>query len=879
MAAGVPPTPLHRRVIARILDPSLGFVIVLVPVFWVARAFGLIADVPLWLLFGSLVGAWIVSAVAAALWADSATGWRVWARVGAQVAGTAFVIYAIGWGATLAIGLVFCAVDSIRINGVHAARPAIVWSILALAAGELAIALGVAPTLVPGRHVHGLALLGALGVTFTIIVFYRSAQETERAERQVRESEVRFRALLEHASDIVMVLDSAAVIEYVSPPFERILDYSAADVIGTSGVDLAHEEDVDALRASLAQSDSDEADRRHEIRLRHHDGSWRWFDLALTDRSDDPIVRGWVANLRDITDRKSSEAALAEAQAAFRHAFDDAPIGIGLVDVEGRILRVNRSFARMLQRTREELLGMSVVDLTHPDDRASSQAERDRLVRGDSESYRVEKRYLRADGSVIWVSLNVSMVRDADQQPLYMIGQVEDITDRKATGDRLAYEARHDSMTGLTNRATFTDLVSRALEDGKHVGRRVAVLFVDLDHFKLINDGLGHAVGDEVLTTVAQRLRSVLGPRDIVGRFGGDEFLILCDHLIGLTGARAAKDVARRVSAVLAEAIQLSEGEIFVTASIGVALSEIGDTGETLMRHADAAMYRAKHDGRARAAFFDPQMDQSAIAALRTSTDLHHAVERGELVLHYQPIFDIRRNEVAGVEALLRWNHPVRGLLAPPEFIHLAEENGVIVSIGEWVLQEACRQAALWNGTRRAAGSRALMMHVNLSPRQVADPTLLKKLVAILRETDLSPSLLCLEVTEHTLMGGSSNAAKVLRPICNLGVHLSVDDFGTGYSSLANLRETPVETLKIDRTFVAGLGQSADGRAIVAAIVTIAHSLGLTAVAEGVETEEQLALLNSIGCDFAQGYLLGRPGAADGFLDGLDRVLVQLSSH
>ena len=644
-------------------------------------------------------------------------------------------------------------------------------------------------------------------------------------------------------------------------------------MIGKSGIELAHEDDFALLRESFAQSGSEITDHRHELRLRHHDGSWRWFDLALTNRSADPIVRGWVANLRDITDRKHSEAALAEAQAAFRHAFDDAPIGIGLVGIDGRILRVNWSFARMMQRTREDLVGVSVADLTHPDDRASSEAERDRLARGEIDSFHVEKRYVRGDGTAIWVSLNVSMVRDTDDQPLYMIGQVEDITDRKATGDRLAYEAHHDSMTGLTNRATFTDHVSRAVAAGNEVGRRVAVLFVDLDHFKLINDGLGHAVGDEVLMTVAQRLRSVLGPRDIVGRFGGDEFLILCDQLVGLTGARAAQSVAQRVTDALAAPIQLSEGEIFVTASIGVALSNLGDTGETLMRHADAAMYRAKHEGRARAAFFDPKMDQSAVAALKTSTDLHRAVERGELVLHYQAIFDVRRNEVAGVEALLRWNHPERGLLPPSEFIHLAEENGVIVSIGEWVLREACRQAALWNDTRRAAGARALMMHVNLSPRQVSDPTLLKKLVAILKETNLSPSLLCLEVTEHTLMGGTSNATKVLRPICNLGVHLSVDDFGTGYSSLANLQQTPVETLKVDRTFVGALCETADGRAIVEAIVTIAHSLGLSAVAEGVETNDQLASLRAIGCDFAQGYFLGRPATADVFLDSIDRVL------
>ena len=383
--------------------------------------------------------------------------------------------------------------------------------------------------------------------------------------------------------------------------------------------------------------------------------------MIITDLSADPSVGGWVANLRDVTERKAQAAALNEAQEVFRHAFDDAPIGIGLVGLDGRIQRANRSMGVLLGRTKEELVGMAIGDLTHPDDREVSDDFRDRLSRNEIDFYRVEKRYLRPDGSAVWTALSVSLVRDIEGRPLYLIGQVEDINDRKLLADRLAFDAAHDVMTGLLNRSSFTDHVATALADCGD--RTVAVLFVDLDHFKVVNDSLGHAVGDELVVTVAERLRQTLRPTNVIARFGGDEFVVLCPDLADADGASA---IARRLLDALAAPIALADDEVFVTASIGIAIARDGDTPETLLRDADVAMYRAKNGGRARSAVFEPDDQGSAVEALRTGTDLHRALEREELVVYYQPITNLRTGRVQGFEALIRWNHPERGLLPRP---------------------------------------------------------------------------------------------------------------------------------------------------------------------------------------------------------------------
>ncbi len=708
--------------------------------------------------------------------------------------------------------------------------------------------------------VHGLALLAALGVVISIAELDRANRHTEAVEARLRERDERVRALAQNASDVIAVTAPDGRFDYVSPAFETVLGYPVADAPQLNWLALVHDDDRDALAASLATPTPPNEPRRVEVRIRRADGTYRWFDALVTDMTRTPSVGGLVANLRDVTERKAAEAALAEVQAAFRYAFEDAPVGMVLASLDGRILRANRAFARLLDRSAEQLVDVPLMALAHPDDRLAVELEHERLLRGDIDIVRIEQRCVRSDGATIWVNGNSTVVRDVEGRALYVIGQMEDVTERKALRDRLAYEATHDPMTGLANRAKFTEVVEQSVAVASRLGRRVAVMFVDLDHFKVVNDGLGHAVGDELLMTVAHRLRTVLRKGDVVARFGGDEFLILCGQL---SGAQAALEVADRVAEVLAKPVQLTQGEVFITASIGIALSEPGDSGETLMRHADAAMYRAKNEGRARIQIFDRRADDGAAAMLKTGTALHHAVERNELVLHYQPIVELRHGRTVGAEALLRWNHPDRGLLMPNEFLPLAEETGLIVPIGDWVLETACVQAAEWRDARRNGDGDGFYVSVNLSPRQLADPALASAVKRGLDRHRLNGSSLSFEITEHSLMYDTASSLHALESLRDLGLQVSVDDFGTGFSSLAHLKRVPIHALKIDASFVKGVAEDPEDLHVVEAMIGLAHALGLRTLAEGVETTAQLECLRKLGCDLAQGYLLGPPAPAE----------------
>jgi diguanylate cyclase (GGDEF)-like protein/PAS domain S-box-containing protein len=852
--------PLPTRLRTRLLDPMLIPTMIIVALtFEVGHLLGVIANVPAWALVGVLAGGMVVACTADALWGAAVQGWRLWTKMAVQLGAITFVMYTIGWGPTLGIGLAFGAIESLRVAGSRAVVPGITLSAVALGVGEVAIATGVAPSLVSSPLVHGLALLSALGVGLTIREFDRTIASAEQAKEEVRQREERFKALVQNAADIIMVVGGDSRVGYLSPAFESLLGYSLDQTVGSESLELVHPDDAELLRVSLAHMES--ASTRHaiEIRLLHADGAWRWFDVTVSDLREDANVAGWVANMRDITERKRSEVALREAQEAFRHAFDDAPIGMVMTDVSGTVLRANHSLAALLGRDRDDLVGIGMLDLTVPDDRATSERLRLQLCAGEIQSYQQEMRYFRSDATIVWASLSVSAIRDEDGRPTTLIGQLEDITERKTLGDRLAYQAAHDPMTGLANRATFTDEVSHALETATSGGQRVAVLFIDLDHFKLVNDGLGHAAGDELLMTVAHRLRSALRPHDVVARFGGDEFVVLCRDVPSLA---AAMDVAQRVNSALEMPVILIEGEVFVSASIGIAFSSEDDNAETLLQHADAAMYRAKNDGRARIQVFDADHDGAAVTMLRTGNELHRAIERNELELHYQPITELRSGRVIGFEALLRWNHRVRGLLQPSEFIHLAEATGLIVPVGAWVLESACEQVAYWQTQRRPEHrTTPLGVNVNLSPRQIADPSLTKTVQAVLDRTGIAPEAVWLEITENSLMDDTVAVMATLNQLRELGVHLCIDDFGTGFSSLSYLKRLPVETLKIDRTFVDGLGTEPEDSSIVEAIVTLAHALDMTAIAEGLETPAQLDALRTLGCDFAQGFLLGAPRA------------------
>jgi diguanylate cyclase (GGDEF)-like protein len=438
-------------------------------------------------------------------------------------------------------------------------------------------------------------------------------------------------------------------------------------------------------------------------------------------------------------------------------------------------------------------------------------------------------------------------------------GFVYDNAEDKAAEEALAHAYLHDSLTGLPNRTLFTYRLAYALAKGKRAPGTVAVLVLDLDRFKAINDGLGHEVGDEVLVAVASRLEAVDGTAEVIARLGGDEFLVLFD---GDGAETEALSYAQRVLDALRAPIDVGDGEVFITASIGVAGTSAGVAEATpLLSNADAAMYQAKQRGGATVEVFGDVMRMRVLDRMNTEHSLHRALERSELRLFYQPVVEISRQRAVGVEALLRWEHPEQGLMAPARFIPVAEESGLIIPIGAWVLHEACRQLCMWRADRFGGPGGAV--EVNLSARQIDHPEIVSTVEHILDETRLPPDSLTLEITESALMHDAASALRVLRALKDLGVTLAIDDFGTGYSSLSHLQRFPLDILKIDRSFVEELGIDRGGAEIVAAVVKLAHALGLRVIAEGVETERQLDALVRLDCDFAQGYLFSRPVPAD----------------
>jgi diguanylate cyclase (GGDEF)-like protein len=422
--------------------------------------------------------------------------------------------------------------------------------------------------------------------------------------------------------------------------------------------------------------------------------------------------------------------------------------------------------------------------------------------------------------------------------------------------DDAVHQATHDPLTGLPNRSLVVDRLDRALARAQRSGGRVTVLFADLDRFKVVNDSFGHSAGDGVLLCISERLRAAVRPHDTVGRLAGDEFVVVCEDLTD----REALDVAGRIAAAVAQPIELGGRESVITASIGIAHAEPATRAEDMLRDSDVAMYRAKERGRSRVELFDAEMRRRMIDRLETERSLRTAIAAGELRLDYQPLVSFDGWRVIAAEALVRWDHPERGVVGPADFIPLAEETGLILPIGRWVLGEACRQLAVW----RAAGRRDLRVTVNLSARQFADPDLIDAVAEALARAGLPTGALCLEITESVLMEEVEATAETLRALKRLGVHLAVDDFGTGYSSLSYLKRFPVDLLKIDRSFVDGLGTDPEDGAIVLAIVSLARALRLDVVAEGVEYFHQLEALHRLGCDAVQGFLLGRPGPADG---------------
>jgi diguanylate cyclase (GGDEF)-like protein/PAS domain S-box-containing protein len=539
----------------------------------------------------------------------------------------------------------------------------------------------------------------------------------------------------------------------------------------------------------------------------------------------------------------------------FRSAFDDAPTGMAIVGLDGVVSRVNEAFCARTGFAEGELVGRPLDDITPAEDRDGRP-----WPRVEADGRESERRFVRRDGSIGWALWQHSLISDHDGRPASYVSHCLDISKRKTAEQELSWQAHHDPLTGLPNRALFVQRLEGALIDRRRRSAegergRVAVLFVDLDNFKVVNDSLGHGVGDRLLEAVADRLRRVLRPEDVIARFGGDEFTVLVADVID---ERHAIRVADRLSGALRAPIVLDGEQRFITASVGLSLAE-GDDDEaaSLLRDADAAMYRAKELGKARTEVFDASMRARAMERLELESALRGALDRDELRLYYQPQVSLPDGAITGVEALIRWQHPELGLIPPLSFIPIAEQNGLIIEIGAWVLREACEQLAAW-------GMPPLCMSVNVSPRQLGSADFRGAVADALRDTGVPPEQLCLEITESAVLADVDSATATLRDLKGLGVRLAIDDFGVGHASLRHLRQLlPVDTLKIDKSFVDGILSDAEDSAIVEAVVKLAHSLGLEAVAEGVEHREQAERLSGMLCQSAQGYHFARPQPAD----------------
>jgi len=734
----------------------------------------------------------------------------------------------------------------------------------------------------------------------------------------LRRSEARFRALVQRSSDLVVVLDRHGTVREVIPPWHRLLRGALGNAVGRPLAEVVHPEDARRVRAALARAVGGDHHETFEWRL-DAGGTWHHLDSLATDLLDDPAVGGVVLHTRDATDRVRAAALVAGQAEVLRSITRDAPLEETL-DVLARAVEAQAPGARCTVvvldpsgqaraiggRSLPNPILAELVRLgrDEPPDgpparqagngnghgRGNGHGHRHGRAGADGEVAAARRVRVLADArrdphwgrlaehtgvAALWtarveastggralgvVVAHFDQPRPADPGDLRLLHAAADLAqiavERVQSHARLVHQATHDALTGLPNRILFLDRAAVALSRVARTRRHLAVLFVDLDRFKLVNDSLGHDAGDRLLVTLANRLREVTRPADTVARFGGDEFTILCEDI--RDDAEAAV-IAGRVQEAITGPVHLLGHDVVVTASIGIASTSDPDSDpRTLLEEADAAMYRAKERGGNRLQRFDASMRSRALRDLVTQHALRRALEGDELRVHYQPCVALDGGRVVGVEALLRWHHPEQGIVGPSEFIGLAEQTGLVVPIGAWVLREACRQVDEW-GDRV---SDPFTMSVNLSARQFADPGLLRTVATVLEDTGTPPDRLALEITESVLVD-IAEAGSTLRALRDLGVRLAIDDFGTGYASFSYLKRLPVDGIKVDRSFIDGLGHDRDGEAIVATVVNLAHTLGMTAVAEGVETAEQARMLRDLGCDVAQGFYFSRPLPAD----------------
>jgi diguanylate cyclase (GGDEF)-like protein/PAS domain S-box-containing protein len=659
--------------------------------------------------------------------------------------------------------------------------------------------------------------------------------------------------LIDRLPGPTLLVDDQGRLVRANEAFAALAGESASALAGRSLVDLVHPEDVGAVRACLQSAAAGRAEA--VFRLRGPGGAWRQIEAVAAPLGEPGEAVRTVLQAHDVSERRRAEDTLRRSEERYALAARGADDGIWDWDLEADRVDYSPRWRAMVGADEEPFTDQpgEWFDRVHPEDVHGLRADIVAHLQGESTRVHNEHRLLGRDGSHTWVLARGVAVRDEGGRPRRLTGTITDITERKAGELVLQHLAVHDALTGLPNRKAFLDRLFRSLRRAQRGGDyQFAVLFLDLDRFKLVNDSLGHVSGDQLLVSLAGRLGECLRPGDLVAHLGGDEFGVLVDHV---SSPLDASHVAERVQRALSVPFHVSGQEIFATASIGIAFSATGyERPEDLLRDADTAMYRAKSLGSGRVQIFDQDMHAHALARLTLESDLRRALERDQFRLRYQPIVALGTGRISGFEALLRWQHPQRGLLSPAAFLVAAEETGVIIPITAWVLKVACAQAAAWHH----AGAGGLTMSVNLATPDVAQAETVEAVWEALSATHLEPRYLRLEITEGTIMKDLDSVVPLLLALKDLGIGIHIDDFGTGYSSLSYLHRLPTDALKVDRSFVSRAETPGDAT-IVRTIVELAHNLNREVVAEGVETADQLAFLRSLGCEYGQGFHFAPP--------------------
>ena len=749
------------------------------------------------------------------------------------------------------------------------------------------------PALTPWLQERALAVLAAgLGMTLLLYGIFRAVARTrseaislatkatrelsaqlsvsQKLEAETRDSSDRLRAVIEAAPVAIIARDLTTTIRMWNPEAERLFGWKESEVLETqTSIVPAHLRDE--TRAQRERAQAGEIIRLDETQRLRRDGSLVDVQVTMAPIHGDGRVIGTMVTIADITARKQAEAALRERESQLRLAMDAGQMAMWYWEADTDRFSYSEGLNDLFGRPSEspQVDYRALQQRLHPEDRDHFAATFRHALKSGSD-FQVDYRVVWPDGSVHWVANRAQVHRRENGRAERVIGVAMNITERKMAEQRVAHMAHHDALTGLPNRVLLRDRIQQAIAHAHRAGTMVAVLFLDLDRFKTINDSLGHQLGDRLLQSVASRILVCVREGDTVSRVGGDEFVIVVP---GIANSTDSSSVAGKILEVLASSFHLHGNDLHVAASIGISLYPAdGADAETLMRNADTAMYHAKDMGRGNYQFFTQHMNVAAQHRLALDNSLRRALEQGEFELQYQPLFDLRDLSVTGFEALLRWHPPGGAIVIPPsQFIAAAEESGLIVPIGEWVLAEAMRQAAAW----QTAG-RVYSLSVNVSAKQLARPSFVAMLRDLLAETRLDPRLLELEITESVIIAGGGEAHQALAQIDALGVGIAIDDFGTGYSGLAYLKRLPIDTVKIDQSFVRDLTVDPEDAAIVTAIVAMARSLEVNVVAEGVETEEQLEALKHLGCQRGQGYLLARPMTAAAVARRLESAAGQL---